>query len=408
MNNTTPTSATSEYPVDEYLDRADRACAEMKKRNIDAIVVTGDWSISCHYRYLSGHWPRDFHMSWSRPHVMVLTSDRNAGLLVHYATVENAAEASWVEDVRSSEQPFNPQLLLNLLKDLGLENATIGWETGVDQRIAMPVNDYLWIRDSMPGANFVDNAAVMKALRMIKSPREVETMRQAAMNNHAAQEYAYGRVRPGSSELDIYKDIMTGLVQNGFHRPPVAQINSNTTAKFRAGLGRRARVLGPSPEPLQPGDLISVDCGGNLKGLWVEFDRMASIGKPTQRQEDLHKAARDIVQGPIHDTLGPGVSFREIIERLVEGYKSAGRPESDYREYLNSPYNHYCHGLGVNASEYPLVRYDSDDVLVPGMVIAVEGGIIEPEMRYHTEETVHITETGVEILTNVDQGYYWN
>src|SRR5690606_23668471 len=133
----------------------------------------------------------------------------------------------------------------------------------------------------MPGANFVDNAMIMRAPRMIKSPREVETMRQAAMNNHAAQEYADSRVRPDSSELDIYKDIMTGLVQNGFHRPPVAQINSNTTAKFRAGLGRRARVLGSSPEPLQPGDLISVDCGGNLKGLWVEFDRMASIGKPT-------------------------------------------------------------------------------------------------------------------------------
>ena len=55
---------------------------------------------------------------------------------------------------------------------------------------------------------------------------------------------------------------------------------------------------------------------------------------------------------------------------------------------------------GWKSIEPPLLSATSDTVLSPGMTIALELHLMEPDAyTLKLEDTLHITETGVEILT---------
>ena len=91
----------------EFELRVSRAQAMMERERLDAIIVSGDFSAGMNYYYLSGHLPRDYQSNFSRPHIMVLTKNGQAGLLVYNVNRENAADTSWVKDIRVYGPPFS-------------------------------------------------------------------------------------------------------------------------------------------------------------------------------------------------------------------------------------------------------------------------------------------------------------
>ena len=100
-----------EFPLEEYQGRVTRARALMAESNLDAIVVTGDYATSWNYRYLSGHLPRDFQSTPSRPHVLLLTREGGAALCaVHFG--ERQARESWVPNIHIYTQPFRVEDVL--------------------------------------------------------------------------------------------------------------------------------------------------------------------------------------------------------------------------------------------------------------------------------------------------------
>ena len=174
------------FSPQELAHRVHRAQDLMAEQELDAIMVTGDFSAAMNYYYLSGHLPRDYQSNFSRPHIMVLKQDGEASLLVYNVNRENAADTSWVKDIRLYGPPFEHQALRDLLLDMGLQNATIGAELGQDQRLWFPVQEFLRLQESMESARFVDAADILWRLRMIKSPEEIELIRKACQINGRA------------------------------------------------------------------------------------------------------------------------------------------------------------------------------------------------------------------------------
>ena len=56
--------------------------------------------------------------------------------------------------------------------------------------------------------------------------------------------------------------------------------------------------------------------------------------------------------------------------------------EEQFGNYLGPPFMHLCHGLGLQGSEPPFVRYDSEQELVPGMVLSCEAYLRDNDMTY--------------------------
>lgn len=395
----------SYFSREEHDRRTRRAIELMKRDGLDALIVTGDFSASMNYFYLSGHMPRDYQSNFSRPHVMILTQDGRAALVVYGVNEENARECSWVTDVRRYAPPISTGVLHETLVDLGLSSAVIGAELGVDQRLWLPYLVFRQLEIGLPQARFVDASTMLWDLRMIKSAEEIAFIRRADEINGRALDRMFATIHEGSTEMDVMTHTAAFLVEEGANRPPHTQILVVSEAKARAK-GHRARMLGPSNDALRQGDTLFVDAGAIYNGYWGEFNRMGVVGRPTDRQRDNHRKIREIVRRSIDEAIKPGVTYREVIEHMVRLYDAQGLDKSQYGNYTGPPFMHLCHGIGLNGSEPPFVRLDSDDVLQPGMVMSVEAYLRDDGVTYGSEEDIAITETGNEILSEVDEGLY--
>lgn len=397
---------TFRFSDEELIGRADRARDLMEKADLDVLLVTGDFSAGMNYYYLSGHLPRDYQLNFSRPHVMVLPRDGDPFLLVYGVNEENAREMSWVEDVRAYAPPFTGAALADALRERGCSRARIGAELGSDQRISMPIAEFDALRAALPEAAFVDAADVVWDLRMIKGPEEIELIREADRINDLALRHTFENVRGGDSEADVARILGGALVEAGAVRPPYGQVLIMSQAKSRE-LGHRARMLGPSAEhDLAPGDLLFIDSGAVVSGYWGEFNRMAVVGQPTDRQAQHHDAIRTIVTRSVDEALRPGRTFRQVIDDMASYYRDLGYPEEQFANYLGPPFMHLCHGIGLASSEPPFVRWDSDAVLESGMVLSCEAYLRDEQMTYGSEEDVLITEAGCQVLSARDEGLF--
>lgn len=393
------------FSLQEMSERRTRAQLLMQREKFDALIVTGDFSACMNYYYLSGHAPRDYQSNFSRPHLMVLKQDGEAALLVYNVNKENAAEESWVKDVRAYGPPFKSDALQDLLVSMKLDAATIGMELGADQRLWLPVLEFLALREAMPQARFVDAAAMLWRLRMIKSPAEVDLIRRAGLINFRALRRTFAELSAGCTEKDITRLVCKYLVDEGAWRPPHSQIQVVCAARARKK-GHRARMQGPTDAALQKGDALFVDSGAVFEGYWGEFNRMAVVGEPTARQADCHRKIRTVVKRSIEEAFKPGASYRRVIEHMVDIYKDLGLGEDQYGKYIRAPFFHLAHGVGLNGSEPPFVRMDDESVLEPGMVVNVEAYLLDEGITYGSEEDIHITGTGAEVLTPWDEGLF--
>lgn len=392
------------FPESEYQARVERALELMKEQGLDALMVTGDYLSSHNYQYFTGHVPRDYQANTARTHVFVLTKEGATASCVQVFS-ELTARACWVEDISVYTQPFSWTDAKALFDRLGVTKGRVGAELGLDQRLMMPVADYEALKESLSGVTFVDAAPLLWDLRMIKSPSEVDAIRESDRINAAALEKTWERATIGMTEVQLIELCGMALIEEGSNRPPYGQmvISSSLRHRKKSTMGP---FSGPTDEALQEGDVIFIDSGAIHKGYWGEFNRMAVMGSPSPEQDKWHKLIRDIVAGLTNEVMRPGISCKQAAEEGLALYDKFGVDPAQYIKYTQFPYSHLCHGLGLHSSEIPLVRLTDETILRPGMVFSVEAYVQGHDMRYGSEEDIVLTDDGAEILSDVDPGLY--
>jgi Xaa-Pro aminopeptidase len=162
----------------------------------------------------------------------------------------------------------------------------------------------------------------------------------------------------------------------------------------------------PSEQRLEPGDIMSLDSGGNYKGYIGDLCRMGILGKPDAELEDLLGFVEEVQQAtrkPIRN----GARGGDIIvlgEKMV-----ADSPHAKYTHYM-------AHGMGLVSHEAPRLMniprlsysaYDADRPLETGMVISIETTMGHPERGFvKLEDTVVVTNDGWEAFGDGARG--WN
>lgn len=378
----------------------------LEESDLDALLVSGDFSAGMNYYWLSGHMPRDFQLNYSRPHIMVLPRAGEPFLYVYDVNAANARALSWVDDVVAYVPPFSGVGLGDELRARGLGSARIGAELGDDQRLLFPAAALTEIASVCPHIQLLDAAPLIWRLRMLKSDAEVDYIEAANRINGDGLRAAFAAIGVGDDEDEIARILGRSIVDAGAIRPPYAQVNVLCEAKSRL-LGGGSRLLGPVSEyALAEGDLLFVDTGAVTAGYWGEFARMASAGEPAPAKRGHHDAIRSIVQRSTFESMHAGATSREIVEHLVALYREHGYGEEQYGPYVATPPLHYCHGVGLAGSEPPFIRHDSEQALEPGMVITVEAYISVDGMLYASEEDILVTDGEPRILSPLDEGLF--
>lgn len=123
-------------------------------------------------------------------------------------------------------------VMAQMLRELGMESGSIGVETDY-----IPARDYEELTAALPHAQLRSAERMFALLRMRKSRREVELIRELSRTIDAALATAFASVHEGSSELDLAGAAVAALspaestANAGWSPPAVPAAISRTSAQ---------------------------------------------------------------------------------------------------------------------------------------------------------------------------------
>lgn len=264
----------------------------------------------------------------------------------------------------------------------------------------VPVRDYRYIAEMKaryPLHNYKRSARIMKELRAIKTPQEIEVMQQAIDITRDTFIDLLKFIRPGVMEYEIEAKIWYGFLSRRATRPGYGSIIAS---------GDNARILHyvNNNQECKDGDLILMDFGAEYGGYNADLTRTIPVnGKFTKRQKDVYNGCLQI-HNYCKSILKPGISIIDYTDKAgdeatkvflklgllsKEDVKNEDKENRAYRKYL---YHGISHHLGIDV-------HDLGTRTAPikaGMVFTIEPGIyIEQEqMGIRIENNVWVTKTG--------------
>lgn len=267
----------------------------------------------------------------------------------------------------------------------------IGVESGF-----IPADGEAVLRHGLGNVEIVDAVFPLERLRARKTAEEVGYLRQASERVVDAMMTTFQKhCVPGATKLQVVEALRREEV--------------NRELVFDYCLMTRGTSLNraPSNEVLQPGDIISIDSGGNYKGYIGDLCRMGIVGgKPDQELVDILGFVEDVQQA-VRKPIKPGSrggDICDVAEKMLDA--------SPHR-----PYTHFmAHGMGLVTHEAPRLMnyarmsytgYDMERPLEPGMCISIETTVAHPKRGFiKLEDTIMVTDKGYEALG--DGGRGWN
>lgn len=270
----------------------------------------------------------------------------------------------------------------------------------------IPVQQYDFYRNVLPGRDFSDISQLMREMRSIKSDFEIDRMRYSGVQLSRVFASMREYIQPGLRELDIAAEFESrlrriggeGLVrmrafnQELFMGLTVAGKSAAAGGFFNGaatGLGlSRAAPHGASQSVVEAGQPIMLDYTGIFDGYIVDMTRMFACGELSPRLQNGFDVACAI-QDAVAERLQPGAVCSEIYEHAVELAKKAGLtdyfmgPPGEQAQFIG-------HGVGLELDEFPVLAPGFDMPLQLGQTLAVE-----PKFTFVDEGIVGIENTYV-------------
>lgn len=241
----------------------------------------------------------------------------------------------------------------------------------------------LALRGEAPGGDEVEPVEpALHALRQVKSPLEVATLRRAIEITGQGIAEAIRSAEPGMYEYEIqaaaeYIFQREGALGLGF--PTIAGSGPNTC--FLHYMANRRRT--------EAGDLIVLDIGARYRGYTADITRTFPLsGRFTAEQREIYEIVLE-AQAAAIARCRPGVRLRDVHQAALDVIRSHG-----YGDRFPHGTSHWL-GLDV----HDVGSYER--VLEPGMVLTVEPGIYIPEQEIgvRVEDDVLVTVSGCEVLS---------
>lgn len=279
---------------------------------------------------------------------------------------------------------------------------TVYLDTNENDRKAslLRTRDYRFVdemKSRYPLHQYERAAKLMKELRGIKTPLEVEVLQQAIDITDKTFRRLLKFIKPGVMEYEIEAEIVHSFLSQRATGEAYGSIIAS---------GDRARTLHyvSNNQECRDGELILMDFGAEYGGYCADLTRTVPVnGKFTKRQKEVYNACLHL-----HDyaksLLKPGITLVDYTDKVGDeatkqfiriglltktDVKNEDPDNKAYRKYL---YHGISHHLGIDVHDLGT----RTEPLKPGMVLTVEPGIYieEEQMGIRIENNVWITKTG--------------
>lgn len=306
---------------------------------------------------------------------------------------EMVAAMTWVADVETWEDMGPNGWPAVLDRVLGDNPGRVAIERG-----SIPAIVRNWFEDERPQAQLADILPIMRRMRMVKSPAEIEVMRTAGKIAGAMMAAAEGALAEGAPEYEAALAVINAgtreaagfLTDKGweaFVSPMIHNLQVMQSGSDTSMVHRRASV-----KRLAPGDPVYF-CFCNMaqfKLYKLGFDRMFFVSHVSDAAARVQEAAIAAQQAAIA-AIRPGVTAESVAEAANVVYRERGY-ETGYRTGRS---------IGMSYLEAPELKTGDTTVLQPGMTFAVDGGIsVDGQCGGRIGDSIVVTETGCEYLTD--------
>ncbi|HET6555332.1 MAG TPA: Xaa-Pro peptidase family protein [Dyella sp.] len=295
---------------------------------------------------------------------------------------ETLAVGGDVRPWNEHESPF--ARLVGALRDRGVTSGPIAFEATTRLFIVDGV------REASAGAyQVVSGDALVKAVRLIKSPAELALMQVANDVTLAALRYVHGNVHAGMRPGEI-ADMMNAATMALGGAPEFALVLINEASAYPHGSHQ--------PQTLHEGSVILMDVGCAVHGYQSDISRTWVMGQPTAKQRKVWntvKRGQEIALA----TAKLGTPVGAIDDAVRAYYEKEGWGPGYHLPGLP---HRTGHGIGLDGHEPPYLVHGDTTPLAPGMCFSDEPGLYIPgEFGIRLEDCWHMTETGPKLFTEL-------
>jgi Xaa-Pro dipeptidase len=324
--------------------------------------------------------------------------------------VFKSLERALVESPLSRIAPLDsPKDILEVLGQYGyVQPQTIGLELDV-----LPANLYFNYQHLFAGKNLIDISDIIRRVRAIKSPYEINMMRRAAGLSDQVAAQVPGLLREGMTELELAGQVEAearklghqGIVRmrmwgNEMFYGHLLAGPSGSVPSFLSsptgGTGANPAVgQGPSFRPIRRHEPVLVDYVFALNGYYSDHTRIFSIGELPDELMEAHTAMLD-VQAWIKKEAKAGVKSGDIYDLALKRATALGYGKN-FMGVGKKRIRFVGHGIGVELDEYPFLAAGQRLELQENMTLALEPKLIFPEKGVVGIENIHVvTRDGLE------------
>jgi Xaa-Pro dipeptidase len=360
--------------------------AEIRRRHTAVYQLMADEGVDALLFYGTGRYASDIYWlsDWpsSREAYLLMQTGKDPVILMqlfnHYPM---ARVLSWIQDVRWAGANTT-RSVVELFRERGLASKKIGLAGSISYQV------YNQLRESYPGAVFVDLSGKVRMMRTIRSAEEIERIRFASeLTDRSIQALAEG-LRAGMREDEIPAII----------EPVYLKAGGYAGIHFMSSMPMRAPDF-PVPSQfhsnrkLEKGDALITEISGAYSGYSGQIHRTFSIGEgPTSEWQKMHDAA---------------VEAFEVLSKVIKDGATTTEAE-EAAEIIHrrgySTYDDLVHGV----NQYPPIfqtktrkRHESREMTFrENMVIVIQPNLMtyDEKMGLQFGETLVVKKNGCESL----------
>lgn len=373
----------------EFKTRQQNTKKRLAERNIEGMVIFSVTDII----YLTNF---NFRPS-ERPIAFFIDPNQQTHLFVPLLEKEHAEEYAVVDFVHEypeypgSDHPMT--LLKKYLKSAGFDNKVVG----VDSLGYSSPKGYRGekLNQLIDVKEFVSIQGMVEELRMIKSEKEIELIKESCKWGNLAHGLLTKYSIPGANENEISgrstleaTNSMVETIGNiaRFHGNPIS-------AFYRGQIGEHSYFPHSQSQnfQLKKGDQVISQAEANLDGYRSELERTMFIQEVSPEQEKYFHLIVEAQEIALTSII-PGKPFSHVEKCVRQFYK-----ENNVDHLIR---HHTGHNIGLINHEAPFFDLGDETIMQPGMVATIEPALYVKGLGgFRHSDTILIHETGAERLT---------
>jgi Xaa-Pro dipeptidase len=364
-----------QFSREEYASRIAAAQARMAEEGLDGLILFRQESMY----YLTGY-DSD---GWVMFQAMYLGADGRPSLLIRSADRVQSRITSIVEDIRewADREGASPaDDLRDMLDGQGCRGRRIGIEY---HAYGLTAQRGRMVDAALDGfCELVDASDLVRLQRLVKSPAELDYVREAGALADAARDVANRMCVPGEALGAVYgamvETIMAGGGDPSAARWPVGVGEEAMLVRYHTGLGH----IGVT-------DQVQLEFAGTYRHYHAAVQYVVLTGRVDARHRAMFDACRDALDA-CHAALVPGKTVGGVFDAHAAAFAEAGFGDAA----LNAC--GYTQGATYFPTwmDWPMIYTGNPQVLAPGMVFFMHMVLLDREtgLAMSLGETAIVTE----------------